>query len=75
MLIPVKLAGRCSNGYERDQGSKIHALNVTEPVSVFNPYYVKSLCGREPGRRSVGWVERFELVVTCPRCLKKMGHA
>lgn len=34
-----------------------------------------ALCGREPGRRSAGWIDHPDFLgkeVTCPKCLKKM---
>ena len=58
------LAGSCKNGFERDHGSYNHAVSANNV----------SLCGRKPGRLSVGWVEPYEGVgvVTCPKCLKQI---
>lgn len=61
---PAALAGRCANGYERDGGSVVHAVT--------NDGLQRALCGREPGRRSVGWSDRPMEQVTCARCLNKL---
>ena len=58
-----RLAGRCLNGYERDSGTRHHAV----PSDSW-----RALCGAYPGKRSAGWSEWDEKEVTCPRCLKKL---
>ena len=58
-----RLTGRCSNGYERDAGSRNHAVPTGSHVAV---------CGATYGRRSAGWSEYEEEEITCPRCLKKI---
>lgn len=60
----LQMAGRCANGAERDHGTLTHAV-------VFGSD--NALCGAKPGRRSVGWVRPVGTVVTCPRCLKRLG--
>lgn len=61
----AKLAGRCSNGFERGRGSVWHALPRGDCYA---------LCGKTHGRHSGGWshAENGE-PVTCPRCLKKIA--
>ena len=58
----MSLAGRCANGFEMDYGTRYHAVRTNE---------YKSVCGAQPGRRSVGWMREIE-DVTCPRCAKKL---
>jgi hypothetical protein len=67
-LMPARLGGRCADGYERGQGSKQHAVEWNGMMFI----KCAALCGARPGSRSVGWCERPELPITCPRCLKKM---
>lgn len=70
-IATAKLAGRCSDGYERGQGSKIHALeNHRQPDP--STIYGDALCKAKPGRRSVGWTPMLNANVTCPKCLKKL---
>ena len=59
---PRQLAGKCSNGAERDHGLITHAVN-----------HIGALCGAKPGRRSVGWVEPWnDAPVNCEKCLKRI---
>jgi hypothetical protein len=67
-MLPMKLAGRCANGFERDRGTVYHAV----PEEASNSGWGTALCGKEPGRRSVGWAHREGTEVSCPRCLKKL---
>lgn len=70
-IAPAKLAGRCSDGYERGQGVRIHALanpRRPDPTTI----YGEALCKAKPGRRSVGWTPMDGSDVTCPQCLKKL---
>jgi hypothetical protein len=70
-FIPAKLAGRCCDGFEKGQGSRVHALiNATVQDHTFA--YGDALCKAKPGRRSVGWSAMEGYGVTCPKCLKKM---
>lgn len=70
--VPAKLAGRCSDGYERGQGTRVHALeNVRQPSPT--DIYGDALCKAKPGRRSVGWTPMIGSDVTCPKCLKKLS--
>jgi len=62
-----RLAGRCSNGFERDGGARFHAV----PADDRGVAYV-ALCGAKPGRRSAGWSSYPGEAVTCPRCLRKL---
>lgn len=67
--IPMKLSGRCANGFERDRGSVIHALPAgTE-------YWGTALCGAKPGRRSAGWAAMQGSSLTCVACAKKVCSA
>jgi hypothetical protein len=58
----LRLAGRCRNGYERDGGTRVHA--ITDKW--------KSLCGAKPGPKSQGWSSWEEEAATCPRCIDKL---
>ncbi len=60
----LSMAGRCANGAERDSGTLVHAVEFSNP---------RALCGAKPGKRSVGWVRPVGTVVTCPRCLRRLG--
>lgn len=52
-----RLTGRCRNGYERDKGTLIHAVEQGQ-----------ALCGAIPGTRSSGWsIQTFDQP-TCKRC-------
>lgn len=67
----AKLAGRCSDGYERGQGMRVHALaDARRPDAT--TVYGTALCGAKPGRRSVGWTPMDGTEITCPQCLKKL---
>src|SRR5262245_9655428 len=71
--IPIlaRLAGRCSDGAERDGGRKIHVI-LAEGIALPFPCYATALCGAKPGRLSNGWVEVDGAEQpTCPRCAKK----
>lgn len=57
----VKLAGRCSNGFERDGGREAHALPNTSWVAV---------CGAAPGKRSAGWSSYDETEIICAKCVE-----
>ena len=69
--MPATLAGRCADGRELGQGSRIHAV-----TGLFREDYRElhgiALCGAKPGKRSVGWTALQNTAhITCPRCLKK----
>lgn len=75
-VLAAKLAGRCANGLERGQGTKLHAIpsaqvrrhgGFVEPTG-------KALCGAAPGRRSVGWTACESHPVTCPRCQRALAR-
>lgn len=70
MIVPAKLAGRCANGYERGQGSVIHAVQIPEGQKEIG-FYARSLCGKTHGARSAGWSGRIGEEVTCPKCVKR----
>jgi hypothetical protein len=59
----LRLAGRCSDGFERGRGMKFHAVPQ-------NQY--RALCGARPGRLSAGWSDDAGERATCPRCLRKL---
>lgn len=65
-----QMAGRCANGAERDSGILWHARRLDAENKISR----KSICGRKPGRRSVGWStwKPSGRVVTCKRCLKRL---
>lgn len=70
--LPATLSGRCSNGWERDQGSRVHAVPYSAGLERGDYTIGKALCGAKPGPRSAGWTCRTDMAVSCPRCLKKM---
>lgn len=69
-MKPAQLMGRLSNGFEADQGKRIHAV----PDNVGHYGLGKALCGAKPGRRSGGWDVDHHAgrAVTCPRCVARM---
>lgn len=67
--VVASLAGRCTSGEERGQGSRLHIVVGAHPNSSMAG---KGLCGAKPGRRSVGWSLRQGEAATCPRCVKKV---
>lgn len=84
---PAMMLGRLSNGAESDHGTLVHAVRTRKckrPPCPFNDYGRKaipnddytaevSLCGRRPGRRSVGWSwNDKDMAVSCPKCLSKL---
>lgn len=73
MIAPATLAGRCSNGYERDQGRVVHAVPTNERGNDIN-HYARSLCNKTHGARSSGWSLRIDLTVNCPRCTKALAR-
>ena len=66
--IVRSLAGRCSNGAERDHGTLFHAIRLENNTPTY-----RAICGAEPGKRSAGWsMYGIGKSVTCKRCLKKL---
>ncbi|MGB5786635.1 MAG: hypothetical protein WBH11_14730 [Stenotrophomonas geniculata] len=75
-VLAAKLAGRCANGLERGQGTKLHAIPAVQ-VSRHGGFVEatgKALCGAEPGRRSVGWTVCEQHPVSCPRCQRALAR-
>jgi hypothetical protein len=68
-LVAASLAGRCANGYERDQGTKVHALPYSKTLVQNADYTSRALCGAKPGARSAGWSCWGIRLVNCSRCL------
>ncbi len=62
----LSLAGRCSNGFERDHGRIQHAVP---------PASNRALCGATYGRTSAGWSSTEGERVTCGRCITKIEKA
>ena len=58
------LSGRCRSSSE-PAGSVVHMIPIREGAMA------KALCGRKPGRTSVGWSEHDDDKLTCPRCLHR----
>ena len=62
--------GRLTCGFQKGHGVVRHAIPMDD---YFFGCKGKALCGTQPGRRSVGWVNDEEVTeVTCARCLGKM---
>ena len=74
-FISASLAGRCANGYERDQGRRVHAVPHSDALE--RNYYTltPALCGAKPGARSAGWSYSGPRPITCPRCLDKIERS
>jgi hypothetical protein len=70
----ASLAGRCANGYERDQGRRIHAVPTTDALLANGYCTHRAACGAKPGPRSAGWSLRSGYTVSCPRCIKATGR-
>lgn len=71
--VPASLAGRCANGYERDQGRLVHA--VPDASIERNAYSITlAACRAKPGARSGGWSWRMGQAVTCPKCMRAMSR-
>lgn len=69
--LAAALAGRCANGYEHGQGSRIHAVPASETLARNGYCTTPAACGAKPGPRSAGWSLRSGEPVSCPRCLKR----
>ena len=65
MITHARLTGRCSNGSERDGGTKIHLIE-----SFDNGVAIKALCGATYGRLSAGWSVN-DGPATCGRCIDR----
>lgn len=63
-FLPMEMMGRCADGAQRDSGYIVHAVP---------PKFHRAYCGKQPGRRSVGWAHREGAVVSCAGCLKKLN--
>lgn len=75
-VLAAKLAGRCANGLERGQGTKLHAIPAAQVRHHrgFAEATGRALCGAQPGRRSVGWTACESHPVTCPRCQRALAR-
>ncbi len=73
--LAASMAGRCSSGEEKGQGSLIHAVHDSQGRDQGNRVDIhgKAACGAAPGRRSVGWTHRRLAEITCPKCLRKLA--
>lgn len=81
----ARLLGRLANGNEADSGTLIHRVvrkKAKRPPCPYNDFGRKiienddyetdvSICGKKPGRRSVGWDETTQNV-TCPTCIQRL---
>lgn len=65
----ARLAGRCTNGFERDGGKVVHAVVKTEYAGRV------ALCGATPGRLSAGWDTQVVSGVTCRGCSRRVAKA
>lgn len=73
--LAASLAGRCANGYERDQGARVHAVPYSDTLAR-NGYAIHAAeCGAKPGPRSSGWSLRTDMQPTCPRCVARLAKA
>lgn len=74
--LPLRMTGRCRNGFERDGGRLYHAVQADLPATPQDPVHLDgwraALCGATPGRRGNGWSTYEGDTVTCPRCLSRL---
>lgn len=73
VYLAARLAGRCANGYERDQGRRVHAVPHSETLAANGYCTTPAACGAKPGRRSAGWSVTVE-APSCPRCLAVLNR-
>ena len=75
-VLAGKLAGRCTDGLERGQGTNLHAIPATQVrrEGAFAEAMGRALCGAQPGRRSVGWTVCEQGQVSCPRCQRTLAR-
>jgi hypothetical protein len=78
-VVFSQLAGRCANGFQRDAGSRVHAIAKKDWHEGAGPHLETALCGTEPGRLSAGWGDLWkqdqwdvDSARTCPRCARKV---
>lgn len=73
------LQGRLLSGAQSDHGSRVHAVVDATVESPRMPGVMitrsRGLCGRLPGRRSVGWAWEPDRAVDCPTCLIRLRRA
>lgn len=74
-FLPASLAGRCANGYERDQGPRVHAVPYSQELERNGYVLTPAACGAKPGARSAGWSYYGLRPVTCPKCLQRVDQA
>ena len=74
---PHYLLGRLRSGRDRS-GTVYHAVEGQNDYG-----FGKALCGKQPGKRSVGWMSAGyalprdydgpPIAINCPRCMKKLA--
>jgi hypothetical protein len=67
--VPARKTGRCFNGAERDGGRIIHLVKPL-PENSAGDWFIKALCGTQPGKRGNGW-SLHHGPANCPKCLKQ----
>lgn len=70
-LLPAVKSGRAWNGFHRDSGTIVHAVEALPPTTG-GDWFTKAECGAEPGRRSNGWAKTSR-EINCPKCLKRLS--
>ena len=76
------LSGKCRSGSKvpevrpRKLGGRLYlphkpAKYVVHMIPIREGAMAKALCGRKPGRTSVGWSKHDDDKLTCPRCLHR----
>lgn len=74
-MITVYKTGRCANGWTKDKGTTIHAIDgIDEKLEAFKKGVFSTsqpaLCGTQLGKRSDwAWIGGL---INCPRCLNKI---
>jgi len=73
VFLPATKAGRCFNGWHRDSGIIVHAVEpLPSTYSSASPWFTKAICGVAPGLRGYGWSESNRQI-NCPKCLSKIS--
>lgn len=73
--LTALMAGRCANGYERDQGVRVHAVPYSDTLARNGYATHAAACGAKPGPRSAGWSLRPDAQTNCPRCVAQLSKA
>lgn len=66
-------SGHFLPGVGRRNGSqRIGVIHAVEPLECNGDNFNSALCGKEPGRKSLGW-HKSSSDITCAKCRKALG--